>query len=56
MIEIWMKYSLINDNNCNIVNLKQPTFFLQNITSNVTFVFGVVTLQGRFKISIEQDK
>ena len=54
MIEFWMKNHLVNDSNCNIVNLWTP-IFLQGMINSVglTFSVGVTTLQ--FTISIEQD-
>ena len=40
MIEIWMKTHLVNDSNCNIVNLGGPKN-LQRLTNNVGLTFSV---------------
>ena len=46
MIEIWMKNHLINDSNCNTINLLSP--------NNVGFIFSVGDTIPRFTISTEQ--
>ena len=58
-----MKNRLLDDQNCNIANLKCPKFFLfnllffQEMTFNVRYTFSVGdTLHGRFTTTIEEDK
>jgi hypothetical protein len=54
--EIWMKYHLVSDNNCNIVNLQCPIFlFFSDKDKHIMsgFHFVLVTLHGRFTITIE---
>ena len=54
IIEFWMKNHLINDNNCDIVNLKSPKK-LQGMTNNIGLRFSVDDTIPGLTISIEQD-
>jgi hypothetical protein len=46
MIEIWMKYHLVSDSDCNTI---------QGMTNNVGLTFSVGGIQLQFASSIEQD-
>ena len=50
-----MKIYLVSDSNCNIVELRCPTFYTRNDIIRFAFSVGDTT-RGRFTISIEQDK
>jgi hypothetical protein len=53
IIEIWMKNHLVNDNNCNTVNLESSKKL--RVTNNVALTFSVSDTVLQFTISIEQD-
>jgi hypothetical protein len=57
MIEIWMENHLVDDSNCNSVNLKSPPiylfifkYFLQGTTHNVGLTFSLGDTMPRFTI------
>jgi hypothetical protein len=54
MIEIWMEKHLVSDNICNIAKSIMSTNYTRNDKQGLHSV--LVTLDGRFPISNEQDK
>jgi hypothetical protein len=41
MIEIWIKFHVLSDSNCNIVNLYNVLMLLQGIKNNVMFKYNI---------------